>query len=126
MRWWSRASRLSRIESRFQCGRLIARIEATAGAELESILLARRSERFVRRRRFAFDPIEYHLERPELLGRGELTMPALIRERLEEMTEFFETGMSAYEVVKQLPPSALRGLLRMKGKLRKLLRPGAA
>ena len=51
---------------------------------------------------------------------------AYVRERLEEMTEFFETGMSAYEEVKQLPPSALRGLLRMRGKLRKLLRPGAA
>jgi DNA-binding transcriptional regulator GbsR (MarR family) len=49
-----------------------------------------------------------------------------VRERLEEMTEFFETGMSAYEEVKQLPPSALRSLLRMKGKLRKLFRPGAA
>src|SRR4051794_11986207 len=47
-----------------------------------------------------------------------------VRERLEQMTEFFETGMAAYEEVKQLPPSALRGLLRMRGKLRKLLRPG--
>jgi DNA-binding transcriptional regulator GbsR (MarR family) len=51
---------------------------------------------------------------------------AYVRERLEQMTEFFETGMSAYEEVKQLPPAALRGLLRMRGKLRKLLRPGAA
>jgi hypothetical protein len=49
-----------------------------------------------------------------------------VRERLEQMAEFFETGMSAYEEVKQLPPTALRGLLRMRGKLRKLLRPGAA
>ena len=51
---------------------------------------------------------------------------AYVRERLEKMTEFFETAMSGYEEVKQLPPSALRGLLHMRGKLRKLLRPGAA
>jgi DNA-binding transcriptional regulator GbsR (MarR family) len=50
---------------------------------------------------------------------------AYVRERLEEMTEFFETGTGAYDEVKQLPPSALRGLLKMRGKLRKLLRPGA-
>lgn len=48
------------------------------------------------------------------------------RERLEEMTEFFETAMTAYEEVRQISPSALRGLLKMKGRVRKLLRPGAA
>jgi DNA-binding transcriptional regulator GbsR (MarR family) len=49
-----------------------------------------------------------------------------VRERLEEMTEFFEAGTGAYEELKQLPPSALRSLLKMRGKIRKLLRPGAA
>jgi DNA-binding transcriptional regulator GbsR (MarR family) len=56
----------------------------------------------------------------------EASPDAYVRERLEEMAEFFETGTGAYEEVKQLPPSALRGLLKMRGKLRKLLRPGAA
>jgi len=51
---------------------------------------------------------------------------AYVRERLEAMADFFETGTGAYEEVKQLPPAALRGLLKMRGKLRKLLRPGAA
>jgi DNA-binding transcriptional regulator GbsR (MarR family) len=51
---------------------------------------------------------------------------AYVRQRLEEMTEFFETGTAAYEELRQLPPSGLRGLLKMRGKIRKLLRPGAA
>ena len=49
-----------------------------------------------------------------------------VRERLEAMTEFFETATGAYEEVRQLSPSALRGVLKMKTKIRKLLRPGAA
>jgi len=40
------------------------------------------------------------------------------------MTEFFETGMSAYEELKQFPPQALRSLIKVRGKLRKLLRAG--
>ncbi len=42
--------------------------------------------------------------------------------RVEDLTEFFETATIAYEEVRQLSPSALRGLLKMKGKIRKLLR----
>jgi DNA-binding transcriptional regulator GbsR (MarR family) len=49
-----------------------------------------------------------------------------VRERLEEMTEFFDSGTGAYEEFKQLSPAALRGLLKVRGKIRKLLRPGAA
>ena len=49
-----------------------------------------------------------------------------VKERLEAMTEFFETGTGAYEEVRQLSPAALRSLLKMRGKIRKLLRPGAA
>jgi DNA-binding transcriptional regulator GbsR (MarR family) len=51
---------------------------------------------------------------------------AYVRERLEEMTEFFESGMAAYDEVKQMPPNTIRRLLKMRGKLRKLLQPGAA
>jgi len=44
------------------------------------------------------------------------------RERMQEMTEFFETGVAAYEELKQLPPQALRSLIKMRGRIRKLLR----
>ena len=45
------------------------------------------------------------------------------RERLSEMAEFFETAMAAYEEVRMLPPATLRTLLKVRGKLRKLLHP---
>ena len=48
------------------------------------------------------------------------------RERLQEMTEFFETGTAAYEEIKQLPPQALRSLIKVRGKIRKLFRAGGA
>jgi DNA-binding transcriptional regulator GbsR (MarR family) len=44
------------------------------------------------------------------------------RQRVEDLTEFFETATVAYEEVRQLSPGALRGLLRMKGRIRKVLR----
>ncbi len=47
---------------------------------------------------------------------------AYARERMEEMAEFFEGASAVYEEVRQLPSGALRGLLKMRGKLRKLLR----
>jgi len=48
------------------------------------------------------------------------------RDRMQEMTEFFETGMAAYEELRQLPPQTLRGLIKVRGKIRKLLGKGAA
>lgn len=47
------------------------------------------------------------------------------RERLEDMAEFFDGATAAYEEVSQLSPQALRGLLKVRGKIRKLLRLGA-
>jgi hypothetical protein len=38
------------------------------------------------------------------------------------MMEFFEGATAAYEEVSHLPPSAMRGLLKMRGKIRKILR----
>ena len=49
---------------------------------------------------------------------------AYTRERMQEMTDFFETGTAAYEEIKQFPPQMLRGLIKVRGRLRKLLRPG--
>ena len=48
------------------------------------------------------------------------------RDRMQEMTEFFETGMAAYEEIRQLPPQTLRGLIKVRGKIRKLFSKGAA
>jgi DNA-binding transcriptional regulator GbsR (MarR family) len=46
---------------------------------------------------------------------------AAARERLVEMLDFFETMTSCYQDVRALPVGALRGLLKMKGKVRKIL-----
>ncbi|HXZ29113.1 MAG TPA: MarR family transcriptional regulator [Terriglobales bacterium] len=46
---------------------------------------------------------------------------AYFRERLHEMSEFFETMTGLYEEVRQMPPGAVRALGHMRGKLRKLL-----
>jgi DNA-binding transcriptional regulator GbsR (MarR family) len=48
---------------------------------------------------------------------------AYVRERMQEMTEFFETGNAIYEEVNQLSPQKLRGLLKIRGRIRKLFRP---
>jgi len=47
------------------------------------------------------------------------------RARLEDMAEFFDGATAAYEEISQLSPQALRGLLKVRGKIRKLLRLGA-
>lgn len=46
------------------------------------------------------------------------------RKRLEDMAEFFDGATAAYEEISQLSPQALRGLLKVRGKIRKLLRLG--
>ena len=43
------------------------------------------------------------------------------RERLQELLEFFETMTELYDEVRHLPPSAIRSVARMRGKIRKLL-----
>lgn len=48
---------------------------------------------------------------------------AYTRKRVEDLAEFFETVTAAYDEVRQLSPKQLRGLLKMRGRIRKLLRP---
>ena len=47
---------------------------------------------------------------------------AYTRERLEDMHEFFQGISGLYEEMRQVPVGALRGVAKMKGKLRKLFR----
>jgi DNA-binding transcriptional regulator GbsR (MarR family) len=46
---------------------------------------------------------------------------AYTRERLQAMAEFFETGLSAYDEVRQVSPQGLRRLVKVRGNIRKLL-----
>ena len=46
---------------------------------------------------------------------------AYTRERLQAMAEFFETGLAAYDEVKLVSPQGLRSLVKVRGKIRKLL-----
>jgi DNA-binding transcriptional regulator GbsR (MarR family) len=45
---------------------------------------------------------------------------AYARERMEELLEFMVTMSSVYQEFQHLPPSAARGLLKLRGKVRKL------
>jgi DNA-binding transcriptional regulator GbsR (MarR family) len=49
------------------------------------------------------------------------TVDSYTRERLENMTEFFEAATSAYEEVGQVSSGTLRRVLGMRGKIRRLL-----
>ncbi len=46
---------------------------------------------------------------------------AYTRERLAELLDFLTTLMSLYQELERLPPGAARGLLKLRGKIRKLL-----
>ena len=56
------------------------------------------------------------------LDRGSGAAETYTRERLESMAEFFEVATAAYGEISQVSPQALRRLLGMKGKIRRLLR----
>ena len=43
------------------------------------------------------------------------------KQRLKEMLDFFESSLSLYEEFKRMPPKALRGVLRVKARTRKLV-----
>jgi len=49
---------------------------------------------------------------------------AYTKERLSEMAEFFHAATAAYDEVSHLSPQTMRSLIKMPGKLRKLLRLG--
>ena len=46
------------------------------------------------------------------------------RQCLQEMLDFFETMTSLYQEVHRLPPGAMRRMIRLRGKMRKLLGMG--
>jgi DNA-binding transcriptional regulator GbsR (MarR family) len=48
------------------------------------------------------------------------------RDRLNEMADFFEAASATYEEINRLSPRALRGVLKMRGRIRRLLRPREA
>lgn len=77
------------------------------------------------RKRREVDPTAQLLRRclDELKNEG--TQDSYTRERLEDMAEFFDGATAAYEEISQLSPHALRGLLKVRGKIRKLLRLGS-
>jgi DNA-binding transcriptional regulator GbsR (MarR family) len=77
------------------------------------------------RKRREVDPTAQLLRRclEELKNEG--SHDTYTRERLEDMAEFFDGATAAYEEISQLSPQALRGLLKMRGKIRNLLRLGS-
>jgi len=77
------------------------------------------------RKRREVDPTVQLLRRclAELEAEGD--RDAYTRERLQEMAEFFEAATAAYGEISQVSSQTLRGLLKMRGKIRKLLRLGA-
>jgi DNA-binding transcriptional regulator GbsR (MarR family) len=46
---------------------------------------------------------------------------AYLRQRLTEMLDFLTTILSMYEELHNLPPGAARGLLKLRGKMRKMI-----
>lgn len=81
------------------------------------------SEMFVRilelRKRRELDPT-VQLLRKSLAQLEREPDDAYTRERLQEMAQFFETASEAYEQIHQLSPEAWHGLLKVRGKLKKL------
>ena len=77
------------------------------------------------RKRREVDPT-LQLLRRSLEDFGQSGADAHTRERLEKMAEFFEVATAAYDEIAQVPPQALRGFLKVRGRIRKLLRLVAA
>lgn len=48
------------------------------------------------------------------------------RARIQDLADFFETVTAAYDEINGLSPKALKGLLKMRGRIRKLVPPGTA
>jgi len=57
----------------------------------------------------------------QCLAQLESNADAYTQERLQAMADFFETGLTAYDEVKQVSPQGLRSLVKVRGKIRKLL-----
>src|SRR5712672_2754574 len=76
------------------------------------------------RKRREMDPTTQLLRRCLEELERESSSDTYTRERLEEMAEFFAGATAAYEEISHLSPVALRGLLKVRGKIRKMLRLG--
>ena len=51
---------------------------------------------------------------------------AYTRERLDEMLDFVSTMTTLFDEVRHLPPHALRGLAKLRGRILKMVSPFAA
>jgi DNA-binding transcriptional regulator GbsR (MarR family) len=75
------------------------------------------------RKRREVDPTARLLRRCLEELEREDTHDVYARDRLKDMIEFFDVATTAYEEIEGISPHALRGILKMRGKIRKLLRP---
>ncbi|HEV2731978.1 MAG TPA: MarR family transcriptional regulator [Terriglobales bacterium] len=75
------------------------------------------------RKRREVDPTAQLLRRCLAELEQEDSRDTYTRDRLKDMIDFFDAATTAYEESVQISPQALRGVLKMRGKIRKLLRP---
>lgn len=79
------------------------------------------------RKRREIDPTLEMLRRALAeIDRGGKASEAHTRRRLRELLEFFETTTELYDELRHLPPAALRGVARIRGKVRTLLKGGTS
>jgi DNA-binding transcriptional regulator GbsR (MarR family) len=75
------------------------------------------------RKRREVDPTAQLLRRCLTELEKEDSRDTYTRDRLRDMIDFFDAATTAYEEIVQISPHALRGILKMRGNIRKLLRP---
>ena len=82
------------------------------------------THRAVRRKRREIDPTLHVLQEcvADLKSAG--TDNAYTRERLEDMLQFLTTTSGCFEELVRMPPAALKGLARLRGKFAALLGMG--
>ena len=73
------------------------------------------------RKRREVDPTAQLLQRCLTELKADGGADAYTRERLEAMAEFFAAATTAYEEISQVSPKALQSMLKVRGKIRKLL-----
>jgi DNA-binding transcriptional regulator GbsR (MarR family) len=73
------------------------------------------------RKRREVDPTAQLLQRCLAELKAEGGADAYTRERLEAMAEFFAAATTAYEEISQVSPKTLQSMLKVRGKIRRLL-----
>jgi DNA-binding transcriptional regulator GbsR (MarR family) len=73
------------------------------------------------RKRREVDPTIAMLQSCSAEAENSAEQDAYLRTRLKDMLSFFEAMTSCYQEVRKVPPSALRGLLKMKDRFAKFL-----